>query len=113
MIILIPKDGYTIDEVLSYIYEVAKNFWIQNGYVVDENGVVGKTQGINNFSSQRTTTWDTIKTAPDATKYIFSPSNESKYINWKQAYNAMGFPEAFDEIEMPLEWLQEEGQPDE
>jgi hypothetical protein len=39
-LILIAKDGYTIEQVLSYINLLAADYWQSQGYIV-ENGVIG------------------------------------------------------------------------
>lgn len=47
--------------------------------------------------------WDTVKTSPIATYWIFSPSGDSRFPNWKDH-----IPTGYVEKVLPIEWQKSE-----
>lgn len=50
--------------------------------------------------------WDNIKTSPDNTRYITSPTGDVRYPDWQGMLSAHDYE--YVEKEMPEEWLSQE-----
>ena len=103
-LVLIAKEGFTASEILAYIDLLATNYWELKGYAINE-GITSMRGGIPAPEAARTTTWATIETAPDSTEYFSSLSNDSRFQNWKDYWINAGFPGAYEELELPEEWV--------
>lgn len=108
MKILTAKEGYTIQQVLDAINQLAVAYWQDQGFTVDQDGLVGKKEGVDNHDAQKTVTWAEIQYAPDDTPYIHSLSNDDRFSNWKSVWIDAGLPDMYNEIDMPPEWNSEE-----
>ena len=107
-LIIIAKDGYTIDQVLGFTNALAAGYYQSLGYTKDDGGIVGKKNGVDNPNAVRTTTWANKQTAPDGTGYFTSLSNDPRFVDWKQYWIKAGLPDAYIEIERPDDWVVED-----
>ncbi|MCK5373724.1 MAG: hypothetical protein KAJ40_00420 [Alphaproteobacteria bacterium] len=107
-LILTAKKDYTASQTLEHINKLMFDYWKTQGYKVDEHGIIGKKNGVDNPDACRTTAWAEILTAPDGTEYFSSLSNESRIIDWKAFGTTIDIPDCFEEIEKPVEWIVED-----
>lgn len=93
-------------EALSAINGLAAQWWMQQGYTVEDGALVGKNAktGLDSPGAQRTTTWDEVKESPDGTFYFSSLSNDERFPNWKQFLADIGFTAIGVEKQFPVEW---------
>jgi len=112
MLILEFNTDTEAEDCLSAINSLAEAYWVDNGYTLVDNGgvneLVGKVNGVDAPNNQHTTTWDTVKTSPDDTYYISSPSNNSSFSDWVQMLDDRGFTAIGTEKEFPAEWVTED-----
>jgi len=104
-LILTAKDGFSLDDYASELFEKHKVKMQTLGYTVDEDGIIGKRNGIDNPSAARTTAYVAKQTAPDGTKYITALSAKSK--------ETLGVKSStkYEEKELPEAWVVKEPEP--
>ncbi|HNQ92923.1 MAG TPA: hypothetical protein PKI93_08350 [Alphaproteobacteria bacterium] len=70
---------------LAAINQIAVAWWAGQGYTVDNGTLVGKNaaNGTDEPSKQRTMTWDEVRESPDGTFYFSSPSNDTRFADWR------------------------------
>ena len=107
-LVLTAKEGYTAAQVLGMVNLLASSYWQSQGFTVDEGALVGRCKGVDNPDAARTTTWAKVQTAPDGTEYFSSLSNDPRFCDWKDFWLEAGLPDAYEEIELPEEWVVKE-----
>lgn len=87
---------------LDAVHGMAKGYWQEAGFTVNDTGVVGKRNGVDDLTAQETTKWDDVKTSPDGTFYFTSLSTDPKFPNATQMLEDAGF--VFVEKDTPADW---------
>lgn len=106
-------DGYLIIEfktrtqaetALAVINQVAAAWWQSQGYTVINGELVPKnSDGTDNLTAQRTTTWDEVKKSPVGTFYISSLVNDPRFVDWRD-YLPQGVSMPADK-NFPATWI--------
>lgn len=93
------------ETALNIIHQMAAQWWAEQGYIVENNEVIGKNAATQQDepTKQRTSKWDEVKVSPDNTYYFTSLTGNPAWANWKTTYTALGGP-AFTEKDFPVEW---------
>ena len=76
---------------LGAVHSMARDYWDERGYIVNDEGVVGKKNGKDNINAQETIKWDDVKTSPDGTFYFTSLSTSPNYPNGTKMLIDAGF----------------------
>lgn len=98
----------TIEEAesaLNIIHQMAAQWWVAQGYNVENNEVIGKNASTQQDEplKQRTIKWDDVKLSPDNTYYITSLTGNPAWDNWKNTYSSLNGP-VFVEKDFPESW---------
>ena len=123
-LVLTPKDGFTIDDILLSGNIMGATFWQNEGYTVytDVDGykymhphkagkgyVTGGNPNAEEYIGVKIKLYAEPATAPDGTGYVYSWSNDPLYKDvWKSSWESLGLPDCWDEIVIPSEWIAEE-----
>lgn len=109
MLILEFQIQQEADQCLAAINGLAAQWWMGQGYTVEDGALIGKNAKTHQDQPDKakTTTWDTVKESPDGTFYFSSLSNDKRFLNWKEALAEIGFVAIGVEREFPEQWKQE------
>lgn len=58
----------------SQIFNNIATYWVSIGYIWDDDGIVGKVNGVDQFDAARITKWDDPKPTADSKWYIQNPT---------------------------------------
>jgi len=78
---------------LAAFHMLALQWWPAQGYPIIEGGVVPKNAqtGDLDFNAPRTTAWDILKSAPDGDYWWWSPSDDPRFVDWKEYLAQNGY----------------------
>jgi hypothetical protein len=95
---------------LDAINQMAAAWWQSQGYNVADGELISKRRGVDDPTSTRTVSWDTVKESPDGTFYITSLTNtRPEWAQWKQILAAnYSFTAIGTEREIPEAWVPED-----
>lgn len=92
-----------IESDLQAIDAIAAAYWIEQGYTVIADDLIGKNAltGEDMIDAQKTTTWDEIK-EHDGQYWIWSLSNDDRFSEWKERLADVGYQ--LKSIEKEKDW---------
>lgn len=112
--------GYNVDEYLiikgpqqdcaddlAAFEALAAQWWPTQGYPVVDGGVVPRNAatGELDYEAQRTVAWDVLKQAPDGEYWWWSPSDDARFVDWKEYLAQTGY--TLKCVEVEKDWEEE------
>lgn len=109
MLILQFQTQQDAQSCLNTINLMAATWWQSQGYTVVDGKLISKfgDTGQDDYEAAAADTWAEIQESPDNTWYFTSLSNDPRFPDWKETYAQMQGV-AYEEIEMPDEWIETE-----